>query len=93
VSQRISSISPPPVSLFLTCFLLSLSARFALRSLDGIASAADMATWRALASAIVPSRSYAGWPRIGGNWAVVALAGEFLRYKMGLRPDVTDIEE
>jgi hypothetical protein len=66
---------------------------FAYESLLTLVPDATLQSWRAQFTRINSSRSYARWPRQAGNWAIVALTGESLRYLHGLRPDGSaDIE-
>jgi hypothetical protein len=65
----------------------------ALQSLNGSVADATFAHWCDLARSIVPARAYRGWPHAGGNWAIVALTGEYIRYTLGLRANIDDIIE
>jgi hypothetical protein len=62
----------------------------ALPLLKGKVDAARFAKWEENLRSFDPARTYR---QRGGNWNVVALSGEWLFHKMGLRPDTAWIEQ
>lgn len=75
------------------CNFFVMPLMLAYETLNGTVPAATLARWAAKARAIVPTRAFANWPHAIGNWAIVALTGEFLRFKLGLRDNISDIVE
>ncbi|EDQ87592.1 uncharacterized protein MONBRDRAFT_33248 [Monosiga brevicollis MX1] len=75
------------------CNFYTMPLMLALESLNGTVDASLFASWTNLARNIKPERSYSSWPHASGNWAIVALTGEYLRYHLGLRADMDDIIE
>lgn len=62
------------------CNFYTMPLMLAIETLNGTVNASLFNTWTRLATQIVPTRAYRAWPHATGNWAVVALTGEFIRY-------------
>eukprot|EP00048_Salpingoeca_helianthica_P020710 m.8030 g.8030 ORF g.8030 m.8030 type:complete len:685 (-) comp5156_c0_seq2:41-2095(-) len=75
------------------CNFYTMPLMFAFESFLNLVPDATLQRWRSLLSQVNATRAYSHWPHQAGNWAIVALTGEALRYLHGLRPDGTeDIE-
>eukprot|EP00043_Microstomoeca_roanoka_P000465 m.27809 g.27809 ORF g.27809 m.27809 type:complete len:831 (-) comp10335_c0_seq2:88-2580(-) len=75
------------------CNFYTMPLMLALSALNGSVSEDQMQKWVNLTQSIDPTKAYKGWPGGIGNWAIVALTGEFLRYQLGLRDGIADIVE
>lgn len=62
-----------------TCNFYTMPLMLAIQSFNGSVPDSVFAEWCSLAKSIVPTRAYRGWPHAGGNWAIVALTGEYIR--------------
>ncbi len=74
------------------CNFYTVPIMFSLAFIEPFVSPSWISRWRSKLGAVVPARSYRGWPHIAGNWAIVALVGEALRFQAGLRNSTADIE-
>eukprot|EP00049_Salpingoeca_infusionum_P011698 m.204129 g.204129 ORF g.204129 m.204129 type:complete len:838 (+) comp15006_c0_seq5:63-2576(+) len=75
------------------CNFYTMPLMLAMETLNGSVSKLQFEQWESITRSIDPYKAYKSWPHAAGNWAIVALTGEFLRYKLGYRDNITDIVE